>query len=135
MRRGFRREIDALAEVFRFLEDFIAEAAIDEGASFTAKLVAEELFTNMVRHNAGGGETIEITAERVDGELRLALVDVDVDPFDPESVPAPEVAAGIEDRSPGGLGIYLVRSMVDELEYDYEPASRRMRVSVSKRLE
>ena len=135
MRRGFRREIDALAEVFPFLESFVIAAGIGEATAFTVNLVAEELFTNMVRHADGGGERIEITAECIDDELRLTLVDDDVDPFDPESVPIPRVNAGIDQRREGGLGLFLVRNMVDDLEYDYEPASRRMRVSVSKRLE
>ena len=135
MRRGFRREIDALAEVFRFLEGFVAEAAIGEDVAFTLKLVAEELFTNMVRHASGGGETIEMSVERSGDALHLELIDTDVEPFDPESVPAPAVEAGIEERRPGGLGLYLVQRMVDDLDYDYEPGSRQMRVSVSKRLE
>jgi len=45
------------------------------------------------------------------------------------------VEAGIEERRPGGLGLYLVQRMVDDLDYDYDPGSRQMRVSVSKRLE
>ena len=64
MRRGFRREIDALDEIFRFLEGFVDEAAIDDRAAFTINLVVEELFTNMVRHNTGGGSSIDIGIER-----------------------------------------------------------------------
>jgi serine/threonine-protein kinase RsbW len=135
MRRGFRREIDALDEVFQFLEGFVAEAAIDDRATFTINLVVEELFTNMVRHNAGGGGEIEVSIERVDDVLRLVLVDFDAEPFDPASVPAPRVAAGIGERHPGGLGLYLVHTMVDDVKYEYEPERRQMRVSVTKRLE
>ena len=92
MRRGFRREIDALDEIFRFLGDFVDEAAIDEGSSFTLNLVAEELFTNMVRHNAAGRGEIDVSIERVGDGLRLVLVDSDAEPFDPASVPPPPVA-------------------------------------------
>ena len=45
------------------------------------------------------------------------------------------VEAGIDERRPGGLGIYLVRSMVDDLSYDYETEGRRMRITVTKTLE
>jgi serine/threonine-protein kinase RsbW len=135
MRRGFRREIDALEDIFRFLEDFVGGAAIDDGAAFTINLVVEELFTNMVRHNAGGGGEIEISIERVEDTLRLVLVDFDAEPFDPASVPPPPVAAGIGERRPGGLGLYLVHTMVDDVKYEYVPETRRMRVSVTKRLE
>lgn len=135
MREGFRREIDALDEVFRFLGDFVAEAAIDEGAAFTLNLVVEELFTNMVRHNTGGGDSIKLSIELVGGVLHIGLIDDDVDFFDPAGVPEPPVTKAIGERRPGGLGLYLVRSMVDDLRYDYEPETRRMQVSVFKNLE
>ena len=135
MRRGFRREIDALDEIFRFLEDFVAEAAIDERAAFTINLVAEELFTNMVRHNTGGGDVVDLSIERVGDVVRLGLIDFDVEPFDPADVPAPLTAAAIGERRPGGLGLHLVQTMVDDVKFDYEPETRRLRVSVTKNLE
>jgi len=135
MRRGFRREIDALDEVFRFLEGFVAEAAIDDRAAFTINLVVEELFTNMVRHNTGGEASIEIGIERVGDCLQLELTDSGVERFDPASVPVPPVDAGIDQRRPGGLGLYLVQTMVDDVKYEYEYETQRMRVSVTKRLE
>ena len=135
MRRGFRREIDTLDEIFRFLEDFVDEAAIDGAAAFTINLVVEELFTNMVRHNTGGGDVVDLSIERVGDVVHLGLIDSDVDPFDPADIPAPLTAAAIGERRPGGLGMHLVQAMVDDLNYDYEPKTRQMRVSVTKRLE
>ena len=135
MRRGFRREIDALDEIFRFLEDFVAEAAIDERTAFTINLVVEELFTNMVRHNTGGGDVVDLGIERVGEVVRLELIDFDVEPFDPADVPAPLTAAAIGERRPGGLGIHLVQAMVDDLTYEYTSETRQMRVLVTKRLE
>ena len=135
MRRGFRREIDALEEIFRFLEDFVAEAAIDEGAAFTVNLVVEELFTNMVRHNTGGDDVIELSIERTADRIHLELVDSGVERFDPAGVPPPPVGSDIGERRPGGLGLYLVQTMVDDVSYEYQPETRQMRVSVTKRLE
>jgi len=135
MRRGVRREIDALDEIFRFLEDFVAEAEIDERSAFTINLVVEELFTNMVRHNTGGGDVIDLSIERDSDHLQIELVDTDVEPFDPAGVPAPLVTAEIGERRPGGLGLHLVQAMVDDLKYEYETETRQMRVSVTKRLE
>ena len=135
MRRGFRREIDALDQIFRFLEDFVDEAAIDGAAAFTINLVVEELFTNMVRHNTGGGDAIDLSIERVGDVVRLGLIDFDVEPFDPADVPAPLTAAAIGERRPGGLGMHLVQAMVDDVSYEYQPETRQMRVLVTKRLE
>jgi serine/threonine-protein kinase RsbW len=131
----FRREIEALGEVFEFLESFVDGQEVDEKTAFCINLVVEELFTNMVRHNEGGGDQITVSIERQDDQLHLELVDTDVEPFDPETVEAPPVDAGIDERRPGGLGIFLVQSMVDDLNYDYEPEGRRMRITVTKTLE
>ena len=131
----FRREIDAIGEVFVFLETFADGQEIDEKTAFCINLVVEELFTNMVRHNQGGGDRITVSLERRNDRVHLELVDIDVEPFDPNTAEVPPVDAGIAERRPGGLGIYLVRKMVDDLNYNYEPEGRRMRITVTKTLE
>ena len=131
----FRREIEAIGEVFAFLETFTDSQEIDEKTAFCINLVVEELFTNMVRHNEGGGDRITLSVERRSDRVHLELVDFDVEPFDPETAEVPPVDAGIEERRPGGLGIYLVKKMVDDLNYDYQTESRQMRVTVTKTLE
>lgn len=131
----FRREIEALGEIFAFLERFADGQEVDERTAFCINLVVEELFTNMVRHNEGGGDQITVSIERRDDHLFLELVDTDVEPFDPETAQVPPVGAGIGERQPGGLGIHLVRSIVDALDYDYETEGRRMRITVTKTLE
>jgi anti-sigma regulatory factor (Ser/Thr protein kinase) len=130
-----RREIEAIGEVFAFLDTFVDGQEIDEKTAFCINLVVEELFTNMVRHNDGGGDRITVSIERQDNRLHLELVDNDVEPFDPKTAEVPPVDAGIEERRPGGLGIYLVKKMVDDLDYAYEPEGRTMRISVTKALE
>ena len=131
----FRREVDALGDIFAFLAKFVDGHAIDEKTAFCINLVVEELFTNMVRHNQGGGDSIALGIERRDDQVFLELIDTDVEPFDPDTAEIPQVDAGIEERHPGGLGIYLVKKIVDELKYEYENEGRRMRVMVTKALE
>jgi len=131
----FRREIEAIGDIFVFLETFTDGQEIDEKTAFCINLVVEELFTNMVRHNEGGGDQITVSIERLDNRVHLELVDINVEPFDPETAEVPPVEAGIEERRPGGLGIYLVKKMVDDLNYEYEIENRRMRITVTKTLE
>jgi serine/threonine-protein kinase RsbW len=113
----------------------VASQTLDEKTSFTLRVVVEELFTNLVRHNVGGGDAIVLSIERVEDRVLLELVDTDVEPFDPETAEVPRVDADIAERRPGGLGIYLVKKMVDELRYDYDTEERRMRVSAAMTLE
>jgi len=133
--RRFPREIESLGAIHEYLDEFSEIQKIDARTTFCIRLVVEELFTNMVRHNRGGGEEILVALDRIGDRLDLELVDSDVEPFDPDGVAAVAVAAGAEEREPGGLGVHLVRTMVDSLDYHYETEGRRMRVEVSKTLE
>lgn len=134
-RREFPRKIESLEEIFAFLEAFANDHEFDDRTVFCINLVVEELFTNMVRHNLGGGDTVTLGLDHDDEQVFLELIDVDVEPFDESSVDAVPVEAGIDARRPGGLGVHLVRTMVDDLEYDYRIEDRCMRISVRKVLE
>ena len=133
MERSFDRDFGALEEIFEFTARFMADRQINERLSYSINLIVEELFTNMVKHNTGGGHPIRIRMDVRDGHLRINFVDEDVDPWDPAQAPDVRVDQLIEERKPGGLGLILVRSMADEIEYDY--TDRRMSVTVTKKLE
>ena len=133
--REFPREIDSLEAIFAFLRAFADEHDFGERIVFCINLVVEELFTNLVRHNRGGGDTVTLALDHDDDQVFLELIDVDVEPFDESKIAAVAVDAGIDERRPGGLGVHLVRTMVDDLKYDYQIEERRMRISVRKVLE
>lgn len=86
----------------------------------------------MVKYNSGSVNPIRIVASHTDRDVRLELTDFDVDPFDPNTVPALETPVPPAERRPGGLGLNLVRSMVDKLTYEYD--DRNLRVTARKRL-
>lgn len=124
----------SLDGVLGLVDDFVDRAGIDERTGLCLALVVEELFTNLLRHNRGGGDAVEVELTRDGDRVHLGLEDVDVDPFDPSTVPAAPVEAGIRDRRPGGLGLHLVRSMVDRLDVHYDRSNRRMRVEATRNL-
>jgi serine/threonine-protein kinase RsbW len=132
MEKKFRRDINALSDIVEFTEHFLAGEKVGDSIGFSINLAIEELFTNMVRHNTGGGHPIAIGMKAEDGLLTVQLVDDDVDPFDPSAVPEMEVDEIIEDRRVGGLGLHLVKSIVDKITYEYE--NRRMKVTIVKNL-
>lgn len=135
VRKEFAREINALGEVFAFLEVFANEHQFDERTAFFINLVIEELFTNMVRHNVGGSEHISIGLDQDDENVYLELIDTKVEPFDVSKVAEVPVEAGVEAREPGGLGVHLVRTLADDVIYEYDADNRCMRISVRKSLE
>ena len=130
MQREFQKAIDSLDEIFQFLKSFLDEERVDEAAEFAIDLVVEELFTSMVKYDSGDSDRISVSVERVDSQVVLRLVDFDVDPFDPSSVEEVDVDRPLEERNAGGLGLHLVKSIVDKITYEYE--DRKMTVTVVK---
>jgi anti-sigma regulatory factor (Ser/Thr protein kinase) len=95
------------------------EAGMTEAAVFQINLVLEELVSNVILHGLGVGQpgSIHVCIERNDDLLEIRLTD-NARPFDPFSIGPPDVTVGIEDRPIGGLGVHLVRTLMDEWGYE-----------------
>ncbi|HEY8131671.1 MAG TPA: ATP-binding protein, partial [Thermoanaerobaculia bacterium] len=117
----FRRDINELAKVFDLVGRFFAATSVDDAVRYPVELAAEEIFTNLVRHNASGGPKIEVRLRLEDDELSLSVTDFDAPRFDIEhDAPATDVGQPLEKRKPGGLGVFLVKTMMDRVEYRHE---------------
>jgi len=127
------RTFDSIAEIHTAIDGFCAQQAVAESVVFAVQLTVEEVFTNLVKYNRGGGKTIQIDLDRVDDRLIIRLIDHDVDFFDPAHAPPVDVAAPLAARRPGGLGLHLIRSYLDELDYEY--TDRTLRITAVKVLE
>lgn len=82
------------------------------------ELVLEEVLTNIIHYAYPDGEgnmEVRCAVER-NSLFRLEILDWG-SPFDPLSSNDPDVTKGVEQRDVGGLGIFLLRNMVDELHY------------------
>lgn len=116
-----------------FVADFLEEHGLPEALSFDVNLILEELFTNFVKYNPEGEEEIEISLERLEDDLEIRLVDVGVREFDPTARPEVDVDRKPEERTPGGLGIHLVKKIADEIRYEHRDGASI--ITVTKRLE
>ena len=86
---------------------------------YFANLAIEEFVTNCIKYGYQDDRehVIEIRLQLSESELTLTVVD-DGRPFNPLDAPAPDTTATLECRQPGGLGIALVRAMMDEVRYE-----------------
>lgn len=130
--RDFEKDLGSLAAVFAHLDEALADAKLDGRGHFALQLAVEELFTNMIKYGSGHGRVSVRIAANSDS-VRVELVDPDTEPFDPTSFPSVDTTRPIEERKRGGLGLHLIRSMMDGFEYSYR--GREMTVSITKYLE
>ncbi len=82
------------------------------------ELCTEEAIVNIINHAYSGEDGyIEITC-RDEGERGLAIEIIDWGkPFDIKSIPMPEINADVIDRKIGGLGIFFINELMDEVKY------------------
>jgi serine/threonine-protein kinase RsbW len=113
----------------RFLQEFWSAARLPPAESMTFELALEEVFMNVVMHGSPVvGAPVEVSVMLCDGGLTL-IVESEGPAFDPLLLPAPDVAASLEDRKVGGLGVFLVRKIMDAVSYQRVAARNQLRMT------
>lgn len=120
MKQSFRRSFAALEEVFAFSERFFERQQVDGNLRHTLNFAIEEVFTNWVKYRPGATVPIEVGLGLEDGAVRIELTDPEGEPFDLTQVPDADVNAPLAEREPGGLGMHLVRRMMDHFEFEHD---------------
>ncbi|MCC6380553.1 MAG: SpoIIE family protein phosphatase [Burkholderiales bacterium] len=130
--RHFSRSFDSIAAMVAFTADAFERLGIDTAYLATVDFVVEELFTNMVKYATGSASAVELEVRAIPGGVEAVLTDRGVEPFDVTRAPEADVHAPLERRRPGGLGLHLIRRMVDALEYRYDGETRESRTTFRK---
>jgi len=117
--RSFPRTAACLPEIFDFMDAFYLKHGVGDQHRLPMQFAVEELFTNLVKYSVGGTREILIGLKCEGGKLVVSLTDFDVPRFDIRAVPDVDVARDSKDRKPGGLGIHLLKRMVDDVDYEY----------------
>lgn len=113
-----------------FLQGFWEEAELPAALGFSFELALEEVFLNVALHGAEDGKvpTVSLDLATDDHEVVMVVAD-DARPFDPLSLAAPDTSAALEDRAIGGLGVHLVRQMMDTVSYTHAAGHNQLRMT------
>ena len=125
---SFKRSVDAIREMAGFTADVFASHRLDPRLLPRLDLVLEELFTNMVKYGRGDA-SIRLTLRKTAAGVEAVLADFGCEPFDVTQAPEADTTAPLEARTPGGLGLHLVRKLVDSIEYEYLMEGRQSRIT------
>jgi len=119
MKQEFGRSLDELKNIVGYTDTFFFENDIDASVRYIVDLCVEELFVNMITYNTESDADILIEMKPHEHGVEISLTDFDVERFDPREIGSVDVDAPLEQRTPGGLGLYLVLKMVNSIHYEY----------------
>lgn len=120
MEQLFKKQTDSLDAIFAFLSDAGKAMALPEELMPMLHLVVEEIFVNLVRYNTESCNDVTVRMSCEGRTLTITLVDRDVDGYDLTRHADVDTTRPAHERRPGGLGIHLVREMMDEVRYAHE---------------
>lgn len=114
-------DVESIPQLAAFIEAVTEELAIAPQLTMRINLAMEEAVVNVMKYAYPEGTLgqIDISTSFSDGTITFAIKDSGI-PFDPTKVSSPDISLPVEERSIGGLGIYLVRELMDEVSYCYK---------------
>jgi serine/threonine-protein kinase RsbW len=128
----FQADLKNLSSIRTFVELTARELQADQAAIDDMVQAVDEAATNIITHGYAGNQgRLEIDVKKEDRSLVVYLRDGTVQ-FDPTKFPPPDLSIPLEERPPGGLGIYLINQCVDKLRYRALPQGGNELILVKK---
>jgi anti-anti-sigma factor len=131
VKKRYARELAQIGAIVADTGAFFARHGIDPALRLNVDLAVEELFVNLVTYNTETRAHITIEMRPLNDGIEVALTDRGVERFDPTVAHPVDIEALLEERAPGGLGLYLVAKMVDTIHYEYR--DRTSKITFTKR--
>ena len=118
-----------LAKVNEAVEDFLADKPISFKTRTQIDLAVEEIYINIASYAYPDSEgNAEIILSENNNELFITFIDEGV-PYDPLAKPDPDTTLSASERQIGGLGIFLVKKIMDSVTYKYEDGKNFLTIS------
>lgn len=122
--------MDTVPQVAAFVEEHLEKFEVPMGLSAKLMVAVDEIYSNIVRYS--GASEAQICIVKAEDALKLIFRD-NGKPYSPLDAKEPDITASAEDRAVGGLGIFMVRKMLDDVEYEYTRGMNKL--TLSKKLQ
>lgn len=129
--RAVRLRVPARLESIRWLtallDELAREAQLSEQGVFHCRLALDEALTNIINHSYANRPNgmIDASIRASNGVCTISLTDFG-EPYDPTRVDPPLTRDSLDEVRPGGLGLHLIRSVMDEVRYATGPTGNRL---------
>jgi anti-sigma regulatory factor (Ser/Thr protein kinase) len=125
-----QRDLSSYLPVAQDVETFCAGHGLPKSTRFNVCLIVEELVLNQIDHATGPAtDCLDLRIDVEPSRVVIVLED-DADPYDPRLAPVFDKTRPLEDRGPRGMGLQLVRSMAEEVEYGRVNGRNRLQVAI-----
>jgi len=124
---NFPARFEYLDEIRDFVGENARACGFSERDVYSIQLAADEAASNVIEHAYEGisNASFEFVCDYRDDRLVITVIDHGK-PFDPSKVALPDIKADLSDRKIGGLGIFLMRKLMDEVRYEITPSGNRL---------
>jgi serine/threonine-protein kinase RsbW len=123
-----------VARVTAAIDAFCARERMPATAAWRLRVALDELLANLGSHGGPAGlPSVEVSLCRESDHIDILVTD-DGPPFDPLGSPPPDLTSPLEARQPGGLGIHLVKALVEDIRYEWRDGNRltlRLRIGAA----
>lgn len=125
--------LDSWEQVYEFLNENLNEMDCSKKIRMQVLVAAEEVYANIARYayqeQQGDGEvSVELEQSLQTGQITIVFTDSGIR-YDPLRREDPDTTLSAEDRQIGGLGIYMVKQMMDDVKYRYEDGKNILTIS------
>lgn len=127
--RTFSLQVPSSTQNLALIREFVtsvgAQAGLDQGEIGKLELAVDEACANVIEHAYDHDATKEVVvrANFNEDEVRISVIDSGRG-FDPKSIPQADLELLVAERRSGGLGMRLMKTLVDEVRYEFEPGQK-----------
>ena len=121
-------DMNAIGQTADFLERELQALDAPVKVSRKMKIALDEIYSNIVKYS--GADRVEIQCGAENGVLMLRFRDNGI-PYDPLEAEMPDISLPVQERDVGGVGIFMVRRMMDGMEYMYKDGCNILTLTLS----
>jgi len=127
-----KAKLENLSVVADFISNSIRQLGVNTSI-FEIQMAVDEACTNIIKYAYSEGDgVIDITCDVQENNLIVTIRDKGK-PFDPQSVAPPDLHADLNQRKIGGIGIFLMKKLMDDVSYSFNDISGNL-LTMRKRL-